>query len=117
MSNVIEHRKFVCADALNNNNKFWEYKLRDDGTVIVIYGRIGKTSTEDPPKAMSRTELDRRIREKVNGRGKEGTPSYKPPYREIAIVAETAAVTGPSISVDKVVVNTVGRQSVFDAFP
>lgn len=99
MGNVVEHRKFVCTDALNNNNKFWEYFLHDDGSVIVKYGRVGKTCTEDPPKQMSRTELDRRIREKVNGRGKEGTASYKPPYREIAVVAEAAvAPTGPALN-------------------
>lgn len=99
MAKVVEHKKYVCTDALNNNNKFWEYFLYDDGTVAVKYGRVGKTCTEDPPKHMSRTELDRKIREKVTGRGKEGTPSYKPPYREIAVVADAVSLpTGPSVS-------------------
>lgn len=117
MATVIEHRKFVCADALNNNNKFWEYKLHDDGTVIVIYGRVGKTSTTDPAKPMSRAELDRKIREKVNGRGKEGTPSYKPPYREIAIVAETSAITGPTQTVDKIVVKEAAKKQLAASNP
>jgi poly [ADP-ribose] polymerase len=93
MTQVIEHRKFVCVDASNNANKFWEYIYDSDaGTVIVKYGRVGKTHTEDPPKAMSRKDLDKRIKEKLKGSGTEGTPSYKPPYREIQIVAETHAI-------------------------
>jgi poly [ADP-ribose] polymerase len=96
MATVIEHKKYVCTDALNNNNKFWEYFLHDDGTVIVKYGRVGKTCNTDDPKRMSRAELDRKIREKTNGRGVEGKPGYKPPYREIAVVAEAAAITGPT---------------------
>jgi poly [ADP-ribose] polymerase len=100
MATVIEHKKFVCTDAENNNNKFWEYFKYDDGTVSVKYGRVGKTATEDPPKRMTDKELEKIVAGKVNGRGKIGTPSYKPPYREIAIVAEAAAVapTGPSLT-------------------
>lgn len=98
---AIEHKKFVCADALNNNNKFWEYIYDIDTEMCTVkYGRIGKTSQEDDPKHMSRGELDSKIREKLKGRGKEGTPTYKPPYREIAILAEKAemAPSGPSMS-------------------
>ncbi len=86
---VIEHRKFVCTDALNNNNKFWEYLLHDNSTVVVKYGRVGKTCTEDPPKAMSRAALDRKIQEKLRGRGAPGDANYKPPYHEIEVVAES----------------------------
>jgi poly [ADP-ribose] polymerase len=105
MSTVIEHKKYVCTDALNNNNKFWEYFLHDDGTVIVKYGRVGKTVNVDDPKPMTRAELDRKIREKTKGRGVEGTPSYKPPYREIAVVAEASVVNDTSTpSISKIVV-------------
>jgi poly [ADP-ribose] polymerase len=93
MPNVVEHRKFVCTDALNNNNKFWEYKLYDDDTYVACYGRVGKTRTEDPPKP--KKDLQTKIREKTSGRGKEGTPTYKPPYKEITIVAD-AVPTGPT---------------------
>ena len=99
MAKVIEHKKYVCTDALNNNNKFWEYFLNDDDTVVVKYGRVGKTCTEDPPKRMSRRELDTKINEKLKGRGKEGTPSYKPPYREITVVTDAVSLpTGPTMS-------------------
>lgn len=99
MKKVVEHKKYVCTDALNNNNKFWEYFLHDDDSVIVKYGRVGKTCTEDPAKQMTRSELDTKIREKLKGRGKEGTPTYKPPYREITVVADAISLpTGPSMS-------------------
>ena len=97
---AIEHKKYVCADALNNNNKFWEYIYNTYNEMCtVIYGRVGKTRNEDDPKHMTRGELDSKIREKLKGRGKEGTPTYKPPYREIAILAEKAdiAPTGPAM--------------------
>lgn len=98
---TIEHKKFVCADALNNNNKFWEYKYDTDTEMVtVIYGRVGKTRNEDDPKPMTRKQLDAKIRDKLKGSGKEGSPTYKPPYREIAILAEKAdiAPTGPAMS-------------------
>lgn len=95
MPQVIEHRKFVCTDAENNNNKFWEYFLRDDSTVVVKYGRVGKTCSEEPPKSMTRRQLDKKIEEKTAGRGTEGTAGYKPPYREVKIVAESTAFSAP----------------------
>lgn len=103
---MIEHKKYVCTDAINNNNKFWEYLYDTDTSICKVkYGRVGKTCTEDPPKQMSRSELDRKIREKLAGRGKEGTATYKPPYREIAVVAESVGVSGYSgASMSKIVV-------------
>ena len=66
---------------------------------------------------MSRSELDTKIREKLKGRGKEGTPSYKPPYREIAVVADAIAIapTGPSMS--KIVVAEAAKKLVSTADP
>ncbi|KWU17775.1 WGR domain-containing protein [Burkholderia cenocepacia] len=40
-SNVIESVMLVCTDALNNNHKFWEGKLLDNGDVICRWGRVG----------------------------------------------------------------------------
>jgi len=96
----IEKRTFVCSDAANNNNKFWSYEYDTVTEMCTVkYGRVGKTCNVDDPKHMSRSELDRKIREKTAGRGKEGTASYKPPYREIAVVAEAvSAPTGPALS-------------------
>ena len=111
MSKVVEHRKFVCADAKNNNNKFWEYFLYEDGNVVVKYGRVGKTCTEDPPKKISKTELERKIREKVNGRGTLGSPSYKAPYKEIEVVADSIKEVSPT-SVAKDVVQQAAKEQL-----
>ena len=40
---IILHRKFVCADAENNNNKFWEVILDDANQATIKFGRVGAT--------------------------------------------------------------------------
>lgn len=91
MPNVTEHRKFVCTDAKNNNNKFWEFLYHDDNTVIVKYGRVGSTCNVEPAKALPRNKLETVIKSKT----KKG-------YREITVVADAQQLptgpTGPSIS-------------------
>lgn len=84
MAAVISHRKFVCADATSNHNKFWECLKNDDGTVVVKFGRVGSTCNVEPAKALSDSKLEALIKSKV----KKG-------YREIAVLAE-ALPTGPS---------------------
>jgi poly [ADP-ribose] polymerase 2/3/4 len=97
---TIEKKTFVCSDASNNNNKFWSYEYDTDTEVCKVkYGRVGKTSNEDDPKVMTRKQLDTKIREKLKGSGKEGTSTYKPPYREITVLAEAQhAPTGPAMA-------------------
>ena len=89
---IIEERMFVCANADNNNNKFWKYQLFDDDTVIVSYGRVGATSTTEPRKHITRSKLDTKIREKTKPGRKEGV------YREIEIVAAPIPSANPSVS-------------------
>jgi poly [ADP-ribose] polymerase len=93
---VIEHRKFVCANADNNNNKFWEYALYEDMTVVIKYGRIGATCTTEPRKAITRSKLDSKIREKTKPGRAEGE------YREIEVVAAPTGPSGPSAKVQNV---------------
>jgi poly [ADP-ribose] polymerase len=114
---VLEHRKFVCSDALNNNNKFWEFIKHDDGTVTIKYGRVGSTSNVET-KPMTDAELARKVKEKTNPRGKEGTASYKPPYLEIKVVSDVipATPTGPSMSA-KVVAEAAKAQLIANADP
>lgn len=38
---TIESRMYVCTDANNNNNKFWEATLHANGQVITRNGRVG----------------------------------------------------------------------------
>lgn len=109
----IEKKTLVCSDAANNNNKFWSYEYDTDTCMLVVkYGRVGKTSQTDDPKYTSRKELDTKIREKLKPRGKEGTPTYKPPYREIAVLAEAVpmAPTGPAMS--KEIVREAAKQQL-----
>lgn len=89
MAKVIEHKKYVCTSALNNNNKFWEYILYDNGEVLFKYGRVGEKGAETT-KVMTRSQLDSKIREKTNRSKPED-----PPYREVPVVLETQP-TGPS---------------------
>lgn len=58
MSNVVEHKKFICVCfGDTNNNKVWQYTLYDDGTALTEWGRVGqklqsKLTTES--KALSK---------------------------------------------------------------
>ena len=97
---MFEKRKFVCADSINNNNKFWEFSYDTDTSMLTVkFGRIGSTCQTDT-KTCSRKELDKKIADKLKARGKEGTATYKPPYREIEIIADAIqkGPTGPSMS-------------------
>lgn len=95
---AIEKKTFVCSDATNNNNKFWSYEFDTDTNRCVIkYGRVGETPRVEE-KIMSRRKLDAKVKEKTHPRGKVGTPTYKPPYREVAVIATATQTSGPSLS-------------------
>jgi poly [ADP-ribose] polymerase len=100
-SDVVEHKRYVCSDALKNNNKVWEYMVHSDQRVTVKYGRVGGTLAVDGPKTMSRKDLDKKIAAKTGGRGKLGTAGYKPPYREITVIAGATGPTGPKLSTEE----------------
>jgi poly [ADP-ribose] polymerase len=89
MATVIEHKKYVAVNPLENNNKFWEYSIYDDNTMTFTYGRIDVTSTTTKPQALDRKKLNTKIREKLNDK--------TAPYTEIQIVAsKTTHVTSKS---------------------
>lgn len=82
MSTAPEHRKFVCTDAKNNNNKVWEYEIDASGALIVRWGRVGNTLQEETKTTFSRSrDVEAKVREKL----KKG-------YREIKVVGGTGAV-------------------------
>jgi|WetSurMetagenome_2_1015567.scaffolds.fasta_scaffold01476_2 poly [ADP-ribose] polymerase 2/3/4 len=94
---AIEKKMFVCTDAGNNNNKFWSYTYDTETQMCTVkYGRVGK-SAQTESKIMTRRELDNKIKSKTRSRGKEDTPGFKPPYKEIPILVEAHATT-PSLS-------------------
>ena len=109
---TIEKKTFVCSDSLNNNNKFWEYEYNDSTNECTIrYGRVGKTAQTET-KTMSRSVLDSKIREKLKARGKEGTATYKPPYKEIAVMASVHDLTPVSNSSKDVVLEAAKQQLI-----
>lgn len=90
MSTVIEDRYFICVDGTNNNNKFYRYQLREDGSIITTWGRVGQKSSSGQ-KTGGKTALERLIRERT---GKKG-------YTETQIAESTAAAGAPSIQKEK----------------
>jgi poly [ADP-ribose] polymerase len=40
-TNIVDSVMLVCTDARNNNHKFWEGKLFDNGDVLCRWGRVG----------------------------------------------------------------------------
>lgn len=90
MSNLLEHKKFVAVSIGDNNARFWEYKWYDSDELVVIYGRLGITRNEDPPKPMTRKKLDTLIKNKTRA------TKDRPAYVEVEIVGEVsnAAPTG-----------------------
>lgn len=80
---AIETAKYIKVDALNNNNKFWEYSYNTDTSeFIVTFGRVGSNGSKTKPKPLTRKEVDSKIRSQV----KDG-------YKKIDIVTETATST------------------------
>ena len=61
---IILHRKFVCADAENNNNKFWEVILDDANQVTIKFGRVGATASIKT-KTMTLAQVEKEIKEKT----------------------------------------------------
>jgi poly [ADP-ribose] polymerase 2/3/4 len=95
---TIETKMFVCTNGDNNNNKFWQYLYDTQTNVCTVkYGRVGSTPQVES-KTMTRKELDRKIKGKTEGRGKKGTPGYKPPYKEVPILAEAQSTFTTSLS-------------------
>ena len=58
---IILHRKFVCADAENNNNKFWEVILDDANQATIKVGRGGATASIKT-KIMTLTQVEKEIK-------------------------------------------------------
>ena len=80
----IKKEMFVLTDAVNNNNKFWEVTLEDDGTVNSRYGRVGAAGATN---TLGHGEVlyDRKVREKT----KKG-------YKKVDVIG--ASTGGPQIS-------------------
>lgn len=65
---VIDKWRGICANLANNNNKFWEIELHDNGDVVTKWGRVaeeGKAQSKIFSFA-GRSAFDKKIHEKKN---------------------------------------------------
>jgi len=79
MANIIDTGKFIKTDAVNNNNKFWEYTFYDNNTYSVKYGRVGVTCNSEDPKPTTQQKLNTKIKTKE----RDG-------YVRVAVIADAA---------------------------
>ncbi len=61
---IIKSVRMICANLDNNNNKFWDADVHDDGNVYVRYGRVGYSGQEEGPFPGGEKFLEKKIKEK-----------------------------------------------------
>jgi poly [ADP-ribose] polymerase len=64
MATVVEHRKFSCTKLGNNNNKYWNVTLYDNGDVMSEWGRQGKTKQSKTWQGAGKSFMLKKIAEK-----------------------------------------------------
>ena len=64
MATVTEHKKFSCTKLGNNNNKYWNVTLYDNGDVMSEWGRQGKTKQSKTWDGVGRSFMEKKIAEK-----------------------------------------------------
>lgn len=62
---VVEEAKLIFTSVQNNNNKFWNASLYENGDVVAHWGRIGY-SGETTTYSGGKKVFDKKIREKLN---------------------------------------------------
>ena len=87
MAEIIEEKKYSLTNLGNNNNKFWNVTLYDDGTVTSIWGRQGKNPQSKTWSGAGRSFMEQKIREKE----KKG-------YRENLTVEGSGTVTAKTVA-------------------
>jgi len=94
---IVEHRKFSCTKLGNNNNKYWNVTLYDNGDVMSEWGRQGKTKQSKTWPGVGRSFMDKKISEKhkkgyhenqvVEGTGEIKSSSHKVANTELKNIA------------------------------
>lgn len=102
---IILHRKFVCADAENNNNKFWEVILDDANQATIKFGRVGATASIKT-KIMTLAQVEKEIKEKTKPGRKNGS------YTEIEIVAESISKPSSTNVINTAVRDIAGQNNI-----
>lgn len=98
---TIETAKYIYVDAVNNNNKFWEYSYdTNTSQFTVTFGRVGAAGSTEPAKSMTRKQLESKIREKE----KKG-------YKKIEIVTDmpTTAKAATNITIKEAAINQLAK--------
>jgi len=75
---LVRHEMYVMSNVSGNNNKFWEFKITDDGDFHVRNGRVGGTGQYQKPKSFGSPEAaeafaEKKIKEKL----KKGYVKFK----------------------------------------
>lgn len=85
--------KYILTDAINNNNKFWEYEISGN-TITYRWGRVGTTG-------QSKTEIsslpESTAQSKANSKVKKG-------YVKLDVVSNVVSPTTNQTSVDKQII-------------
>jgi len=112
MANLIREARYIKADPVNNNNKFWNIFEYDDCTVNTEFGRVGETR---PPSVKSFSSqaaaskfFDKKCKEKERD-GRNGEIAYQ----KLDILASN---TGSEATTTKVVaksdLHTVAKKQI-----
>lgn len=89
--NVVDSAMLIKADAGNNNNKFYDIKLYDDGTVEARYGRVGN-SGQTKRYSGGRAKFDKIIASKLKPENKRKKGGYK--YAQVVTGSGEKVISG-----------------------
>lgn len=65
MATVIETVNLIMSDVTENNNKFWDGILHDNGDVLCKWGRVGDSGQSKMFPSVGKSFLDKKVREKT----------------------------------------------------
>lgn len=89
MANLIREEKFIKSDIKNNNNKWWNIEVYDNGDVITRWGRVGETgqSKTFPKGSVNNANIfaDSKIKKKLSARNGEI------PYTKALVISNSVA--------------------------
>ena len=106
MADVARHQKFTCVEFVGeNHNKFWNITEYKDGSILVEFGRVGKTAQSKLHPA-GHKNFDSLVRSKL--RGKSGKPGYK----ENRVLATTDNDRGRSSPIHKGNLRAIAKKQI-----
>ena len=105
---ITEHKKCICVEfGDTNNNKYWEYKLYDDGTAYTEWGRVGAKRGD---KICSHSQALKKWAEKTN-------PNNKPDKRYTEVKAVDTGGSTSVVSVKDAALKDVARKQIKSSNP